>query len=203
MSSFKQKLKLLLNDMSKIKSTSKIENEFGIIMLNTYKRMKKNSNKKISFMLNQKNTSLYKSKTPTILRNFHSSTKMCNFLMNKKSNYPKKRDCLANTLSRLRKENTKNDYIERNKTRKSTSKVINFMQNNNFDYFKTVSKFYHSGKKNDSKNHLTLLGGRKNNIILDDHHTKSRNKFWNESYCFSKKNDKKYSLTRTFNYFKY
>ena len=106
MSTFKQKLKSLLNDTSSLNDTSNVEKKFDQFFLRTYRKIKKdNTRQSISIFENKKTFSNDYRKVKKDLFLNHSITSG-----NKRCISPKIAERMAQTFSLMKNENSKNIY---------------------------------------------------------------------------------------------
>ena len=106
MTSFKQKLKALLNDSSSLKDMSNIDKKFDQFLLRTYRKIKRDNTRQSFISSNYNNYSINNRKTT---RNFYISNNI-NKSGNKRGISPKIAERMAQTFSLMKEENSKSIY---------------------------------------------------------------------------------------------
>ena len=119
MTSFKQKLKSLLNDSSSFKDMSNIDQKFDQFLMRTYKKIKKDNAPK-SIMVSK-----YSNNTPKVTRNYIQNKSYRR--QNNRGISPNIAKCMAQTFSLMNKENS--------------------MNNQNEDFYNTLNKYLDNSTK--------------------------------------------------------
>ena len=134
MSSFKQKLKSILNDSSSLKDKSSIDQKFDQFLLKTYKKIKKDNTRHSIIPSNYFNND--EKTTRNLFINYSKVSKY------QKGISPNTAKRMAQTFSLINNENSKNDYKDYsdstfyetlNKVMKNSSKIDKKIQRD-FDY---------------------------------------------------------------------
>ena len=165
MSSFKQKLKSLLNDTSSFKYPINNEQKFGQTMIKIYRRVK-SYNKNQSKLLNT-NYKIYSSKNLNSQKNICFPEKADYISKNKKGISPKTAINIIEALSLLKNYNSRNCnkdpfYEKMNKYLNDTSKTNQKIQRDLY-YFKIDNSNSYYSRCNRPKSYFNVKNNRNKN----------------------------------------
>ena len=198
MTSFKQKLKTLLNDSSSLKDMSNFDKKFEQFFLRTYRKIKKdNTNKSINFSECKKffSNNYRKIKKDLVLNNSNISG-------NKRGISPKIAERMAQTFSLIGNENSKNNFYNDYKSGIFYNTLNKFMDNSSKLKIKIQRDIHYINKdRYKSTVKFTGINPNKNNFnsyIINNIYSTKKNKsnysnkkeFSGESFRFNIKKGK-------------